>query len=316
MPPPTIPHWLRPAAPDLRRAGLGLRAFTLMGTEITVLAPSAEVEHGARAVSSLFQEWDQCLSRFKPESELSCLNRGAGGWVTVSPLLMSVLEESLRAAQGSGGIFDPTILNALIDAGYDRTFKELKPQPARLGRGRPAGAWRKIEVEADRVRLPAGAGLDFGGIAKGMAVDAAHDLLLGRGLPGFAIDAGGDLRIHGAPPGVPTWRVAVETAAGDLTVSLEQGALATSSVLGRRWLSGGREAHHLIDPRTGEPSSSGVVSATAAASTCAEAEVAAKVALLLGSGAGPLYLRSRHLDGLLSLADRSLLRIGNWPEAC
>ena len=291
-----------------------------MGTEVTVLAAPHEVEHATRAVGILFEVWEQRLSRFRADSELSQLNAAAGGWQDVSPLLHSILTASLQAARTTGGIFDPTILSALLEAGYDRTFEKLQPAPAPAPskaprRERPAGAWRKIELEASRVRLPAGVGLDFGGIAKGMAVDAAYEVLARRGLSGFAIDAGGDLRVHGHPAGLPFWTVAVETGGEDLTITIDHGALATSSTRGRRWTKGGREAHHLIDPRTGSPSTSGMVSATVAAAPCAEAEVAAKVALILGAGAGPGFLAARNLDGLLCQAGGDQIRVGNWPAA-
>jgi thiamine biosynthesis lipoprotein len=130
------------------------------------------------------------------------------------------------------------------------------------------------------LRLPPGSALDFGGIAKGWTVDLVS-AWLGR-LPWAIVDAGGDLRLAGVPPegGV---EVGVEDpedrAAEALRLRIGSGALATTSVTVRAW---GHGMHHVIDPRTSRPASTGVLQATVWGRTCAEAEVWSKAALLGG----------------------------------
>ena len=151
-----------------------------MGTTISMLLPENQVELGAEIVRTLFSEWEQALSRFLPESELSQLNQHAGTPVAVSNLLYDVLATALTAAQATEGVYDPALLEQLEQLGYDRTFDDLpvnRFDP--IIPGEPGGRWRGIKVDPIRrqVTLPAGIKLDFGGIAKGMAVDAALEKL-------------------------------------------------------------------------------------------------------------------------------------------
>ena len=288
-----------------------------MGTEVTVLGPAERMEEAAAAVEAVFVEWDLALSRFRPDSELSRLN--AAGRGAASAVLFAVVEAAIAAARRTHGVFDPTLLPHLIAAGYDRDFADIGGgEPVQLAPAPPAtGSWRGIELDSAtrRIVLPPGAGLDLGGIAKGMAVDAAGRELDRLGVAWHAVDAGGDLAVRGIPDGLEVWPVAVEAGARDLVIGLREGALATSSVLGRRWKVGSEERHHLIDPRTGLSSRSAIVSVTAAATTCEHAEVAAKAALILGPEFGPPMLSSLATAGLITLDSGRRIRVGSWPEA-
>lgn len=108
------------------------------------------------------------------------------------------------------------------------------------------------------------------------------------------------------------WQVAFAEA-DDAAVTLTSGALATSGVTRRRWVQDGVERHHLIDPRSGLPADSGLRSVSVAAPTCAQAEVAAKVALVLGRDAGIAFLGRLGLPGLLTLTDGAVHETATWP---
>lgn len=292
--------------------------FRAMGTLVTVVLPARD---GATAalVEDLFASWEAALSRFRPDSELSLLNAAAGRPVIVSALLLAVVEEALRAARATDGLFDPSMEPALRAIGYDRTFEEVErdgPAVADAGIG-VGGAWRGIQVDHARraVRLPAGAALDLGGIAKGMAVDASIAELVGRGVTSAVVEAGGDLAVAGLPPGQPAWPVAVEVRRGQRDVAIISGGLATSGIGRRAWMRGGVEQHHLLDPRTGEPARNDLWSVTAAAAWCARAEVAAKVAFVLGRDAGARFLLRIGISGLLVLRDGREVLVGPWGEA-
>lgn len=267
------------------------------------------------------------LSRFRPDSGLSRLNAAADGRAqAVSPLLFAVLAAALHAAEDSDGLFDPTILPALRRAGYDRSFDLLAaaPDSGPTAAAQPAAPqdWRHVQMDAATgvVRLPAGLGIDLGGIGKGWTADqVAQDLApWGAAL----VDAGGDIRSTGAPGGEP-WPVAVQDPFDEsrdlLVINLAGGAIATSSVGRRRWELHGQPMHHLIDPRTGGPAKSDLHTVTVLAPTAVEAEIAAKVALLLGRAAGRRYLEQRGLSGVLAGVDRQWEILGDLtfvgPEA-
>jgi len=286
-----------------------------MGTDVLVLAPAGRAVRAARLVEELFEEWEAALSRFRPESELSRLNASAGLEVRVGPIVLAAVEAALDAARATAGLFDPTLLPDLVRVGYDRSFDEMGEPDSPAARPRGGGDWREIHVDRGRrtVRLPAGCGLDLGGVAKGMAVDAAIELLTATGLESALVDAGGDLRVHGLPPGGAAWHVGVAGVQHAPVLPLVRGALATSGTARRHWPQAGTPRHHLIDPRTGEPAASGLRQVTVAAGSCRAAEVAATAALVAGPLLGRGLLEHHGLAGLLVTDDGRCLAAGRWP---
>src|SRR5438105_3416035 len=252
-----------PAPPDYSTpTGMRREEFRAMGTTISLLLPENQAELGLQLVRTLFTEWEQTLSRFLPDSELSQLNEHAGTATAVSDLLYSVLATALTAAQATQGVYDPALLDQLVRVGYDRTFDDLKavqtPQPAGFDLimpGEPGGRWRGIKVDPIRrqVMLPAGIKLDFGGIAKGMAVDASLENLHQNGISSALVNAGGDLSVLGLPPSDDQWIVAVPGQKQYWTIPLHHGAIATSGIAHRYWRQGNILRHHILDSRTGLP---------------------------------------------------------------
>jgi thiamine biosynthesis lipoprotein len=273
--------------------------FRSMGTDVTVLGPGDEEEFAAAAaiVRALFDREDRRFSRFRADSELSRVNANAGRWTSITPEFADVVALAVAGWRDTAGRFDPTVLDAIIAAGYDRDFDELLAGARGSTRApRPGGRAGEVRVEGTRLLLPEGVGLDLGGIAKGWTVDLAAGSALAGGLPWVLVNAGGDLRLAGMPPagGISVGVDDPEDPGGEAgRLMLGAGALATSSVTRRAW---GEGRHHLIDPSTGLPAAGDVLQATVWASTCAEAEVLAKQALLegeryLGRGAAMLVFR-------------------------
>ncbi|HEX3299114.1 MAG TPA: FAD:protein FMN transferase [Actinomycetota bacterium] len=275
-------------------------SFTTMGTVVTVIAPGKTGGRTFRSavatVEHVFHREDRRFSRFRPDSELSRVNAAAGQWVEVSRPFAVLTERSLRAAAETDGLFDPTVLPALAAAGYDRDWADVEARgdeedeelaairrefaALMIKHSTACGAWREIELDGTNLRIPEGAALDFGGIAKGWTVDRAADKL--PDLRWAIVNAGGDLRVVGTPPrggldvGVEDPHDATLEA---LRLGLSSGALATTSVTVRAWGDGN---HHVIDPRTSLPAMTEVVQATVWGETCADAEVWSKAALLRG----------------------------------
>ena len=292
------------------------RQFRAMGTDVHVVALSRRIDVAADTVHALFVAWERILSRFRPDSELSRLNEARGVPFVASPILFDAVVTAVSAAAATGGLFDPTLLRDLERVGYDRSFVDLpKAQPETQLPPTGGGAWRRIELDRGTrsVVLPRDAALDLGGIAKGMAVDAALERLGTIGVQSALVSAGGDLAVRGLPPDLGSWPVAVGED-GETTVPLVRGALATSSRVRRAWRQGDLERHHILDPRTGEPARSGVREATVAAMTCAQAEAAAKAVFVLGPTlAGELVARNG-LAARIATEDGRTVTFGRWPQ--
>ena len=266
------------------------RSFEAMGTEVEIFLDAADDERAECALDKAeaeFERLEQLMSRFRPDSELSRLNRA--GIVEASPDLVRVVELSLEARESSGGLFDPTIHNALVAAGYDRTFSELALDGPAVS-GQRGGCGGRVSVEGSTIRLAPGTRLDLGGIGKGYAVDRVADDLALTGP--CLVNAGGDLAVRGG-----AWPVGV---ADGLTVELTRGAIATSGRDRRNWRRDGEVRHHLIDPSTGRPANTGLLRVTVVAASAVEAEVLAKIAFLGGEVDVPRVLVTA--DGAVVLA--------------
>jgi FAD:protein FMN transferase len=258
-------------APPLQR-----HRFRAMGTEIELLVEADEARSALAAAEEEFHRLEALLTRFRDDSELSRLN--AEGSLAAGPDLLRVVELALEANQRTGGRFDIRVLDALVAAGYDRSFEFVPSDDATPERApaRPSGT---VEVREGVIFLTDGVRLDLGGIGKGYACDRAAEILATAGP--CLVNAGGDIATRAG-----TWTVAVETATEPLTLELSGGsALATSGRDLRRWRRAGRELHHLIDPETGAPSESDLLRVTTVDRDAVDAEVAAKALFLAGTDA-------------------------------
>ena len=238
----------------------------------------------ADAAAARIERLENLWSRFRAGSDTSRINLAAGEPVSVAAETVELVERAVEGWRLTAGAYDPTLLGPVIRAGYDRTF-DLIPARAHAGRSDARPACAGIETGPGRVRLPAGSGFDPGGIGKGLAADIVSAELLAAGARGACVNLGGDLRVAGEGPDGGTWTVAVEhpgAAAPIALLGLAGGAVATSTTLRRRWLVDGEQRHHLIDPRTGAPSATGVDLAAVVAGRAWLAEVLAKAVLLAG----------------------------------
>jgi thiamine biosynthesis lipoprotein len=290
----------------------------------------AEAERALDASSVWLGEIERACSRFLPASELCALNASAGSPFTASADLYAVVALAIAMAARTDGLFDPTILPALLAAGYTRSFDEIGQREIGVVRsvatGWHSGCWRGVALDATTrtITLPAGVTLDLGGVAKGWAADEVARRFLGA-FPAYLIDLGGDLIAHGEPEPGKGWIIGVEDpraapgpGAPDRSeeprylagVELRHGGVATSGSARRWWLRAGRRMSHLIDPRSGEPierpaGERALLSCTALAPTAMEADVYAKVAFLRGYPAGLATLPAG-LAGLCVFADGTL----------
>ena len=203
-------------------------SFKAMGCDIRLIGD------GVDRARRWLEDYEACLSRFRPDSELSRLNADPRVTVPASPLLRHAIGAAQWAARRTGGLVDATL-----------------------------GAWRQVKVGERTITRPPGTRFDTGGTGKGLAAD--H---LARMIGGTA-DCAGDVRVVG------TQEVhVIHPLSGECcqVLRITDGAVATSG--------NDRRPGHLIDPRTGRPAATGIVTATALAPTALEAEALAKAALL------------------------------------
>lgn len=250
-------------------------AFAAMGTGWWIRCDRAS---SAATAEALVRRLEARLSRFLPDSSLVRLNRER---TVRCPDLALATTRALEVRAATDGAFDPTLGRDLAALGYDRTFDEVRSAPHRAALARsglavqrgPGRGPTKVVVDGDEVTLDGPGDLDLGGIGKGLAVDLVLELLRARGVRAALVDGGGDIRGFGGP-----WPIGV---ADDLAVSTSAGAIATSSILERRWTApDGLERHHILDPRSGLPALGPFDTATVIAPDCATADALATALLV------------------------------------
>jgi thiamine biosynthesis lipoprotein len=276
------------------------RAFHAMGTEMELIVDAEDAGEALDTAEAEFHRLEALLSRFRDDSELSQLNRD--GSIDAGPDLLRVVELALEARERTGGRFDPTVHDAVVAAGYDRSFEDIAPE-SHVRCQAPAVAGGGVSVDGPRITLDPGVRVDLGGIGKGYAAERAAELLALAGP--CLVNAGGDVATRGG-----AWPIGVETAGSPLTLELAGAALATSGRDRRRWRRGGRELHHLIDPRTGAPAETDLLRVTVVAADAVEAEVAAKALFLAGADAAAAEADATGLAAVLVTESRTLLAGG------
>lgn len=276
--------------------------FACFGSQVAAsLAGDGDLEPALADIKQFLSTWHRCLTRFDHASELCRLNADPRGRVPVSTIVCRFVATALEAAELTGGLVDPTLVDDIEAAGYSGDLGGSIPlqtalllAPARApARRNPEALWQEIEVDRRErtVTRPPGVRLDSGGIAKGLCADILGARLAGHAA--YAIDCGGDMRIGGRARLPGAVRVADPFGGEPLhEFEVTNAGVATSGIARRNWLDRqGRVAHHLLDPSTGRPAFTGVVQASALAPTAIDAEALAKAALLSGPEDAPGRLR-------------------------
>lgn len=269
-----------------------------MGTVVRVELWSAQRAQGESAIAAVMEQMhgvDRMMSPFKPESELSRINRDAAAHpVAVSAPLYDIIARSIHFSELSGGAFDITF--AGVGHLYDYR-RGIRPTEAELERARAAVGYRNLILDPSSrsVRFArAGMRIDLGGFAKGLAVDQGAAVLRAHGIGHAIVTAGGDSRILGDRRGRP-WCIGVrdprKADALAAVLPLADVAVSTSGDYERYFEQDGVRHHHVIDPATGR-SARGARSVTIVAPDGLTSEALSKSVFVMGVDPGMRLIES------------------------
>ena len=276
------------------------------GTQVTLTDP---VPGALDVAEDRLHQLERHWSRFLPDSDISRLNTSPETSVAISPDTVRLIEMMQLAVDATGGLYDPTLLYELLDAGYTASIDDPAQLAVMVDLPCPDHAVFDVRIDlgGPSAWLPAGLALDPGGIGKGLAADLVVTETIESGTGGALVSVGGDIAAAGVAPTRDGWIINVEdpNVPGSVltTLALSDGGIATSSTRSRRWEVDGKARHHLIDPTTSACSHTDLTAVTVVANAGWLAEAHATAALLSGSGRAIEYLESRGLAGLATTCD-------------
>lgn len=256
-----------------------------------------------QSIDKLLADVNHHMSTYKEDSELSLLNQNPStDWIPISKPLFIVLKEALRISALSEGAFDITVGPLVNLWGFGTTWMgEYLPTPQQIQQVKQSVNYQYLSLQSDPPALKKARPdlyIDLSGIAKGYGVDVIADFLEKQGISNYLVEIGGELRTKGTNPQGKAWQVAIEKPLPNIRavqtiISVHEAGIATSGDYRNFFEFNGRRFSHIINPKTGEPVQTNVVSATIlTTNSCMTADAWAKVPLVLGA------------EKALALADR------------
>jgi len=265
----------------------------------------------------LCEKYNETLSISWEGGDLWNINHAGGAPVTVDQQTADVIKEGLDYGDFSGGMFDITI--GKVSTLWDFTGNPAVPSAPDLAAALETVDYRKVTVTGDTVRLSnPKTWLDLGGIAKGYIADQLAAYLKGRGVNAAIIDLGGNIYTVGAKPDGSPWRVGIKQpfeGGSEIIGALSTGeaSIVTSGIYERQFVQDGVMYHHILDPATGMPVKSDLISATIVTSNSSIGDALSTIVILAGSANAKTLLDKAPgvIGAVLMRDDGQLIQYGN-----
>jgi FAD:protein FMN transferase len=292
----------------------GYTMGTQWSVQLVVQPGSRELGSVRREIESVLETINSQMSTFREDSDISRFNRSAAGEaITLREEFSVVLRAALELAEQTRGAYDPTVgpLVNLWGFGPDER-RERVPADDEVQAALKRVGWERLKVtsgeQAPELVQPGGAYLDLSSIAKGYAVDRITELLESLGIGAYLVSIGGDMRAKGTRPDGRNWRIGIERpVAGEQGVHhvIEPGdqSVATSGNYRNFFVDDGELYSHVLDPRTGLPVESSLVSVSVLHDSAMLADGLATALMVLGTEAGYAFATKRSLAVLFLVRD-------------
>lgn len=242
-----------------------------MDTVMTFQTYGKAAEDVLVSASAEVRRLEDLLSRTDPESAVSRVNSAGGAPVEAGAELSALLETAAEYSRMTGGAFDITL--APVSSAWGFTTDSYRvPSQAELDALLAHAGMEHVHVSGDTVALDSGTQIDLGAIAKGYAADRVLDLYRQAGLERGWAALGGNVAALGCRPDGEPWEIGIQDPAqpddGNAYAGLlylEDACAVTSGSYQRYFEQDGRRYHHILDPATGAPADSGLLSVTVVA---------------------------------------------------
>ena len=239
-------------------------------------------------LNSTIERFENSFSRFKENSELSSFNLNSGNKTKVSPEFKAILMESKKIASDTDGAFNLFILPSLQGVGYLSSWTDKSLVSPDFS-DRNTATMDDLTIGSDWALIPKDSALDLGGIGKGFLLDILSENLDKKQIDSYWLSLGGDIICNGLDINNEPWRISVQDASvpGLIVESIKCSAnrkqsIATSGITKRKGIHNNSQWHHIINPTTGLPAMTELLSATVIANTGAISDVMAKSIIIKG----------------------------------
>jgi len=290
----------------------------LMDTFCTITVVSSSKEKAKEAIDAGFAEikkLDDLLNYFSPDSEITAINKAAGKkTVKVSRETLEIIKKSVDISVLTNGAFDITIAPIVRLWNFsDKNRNPSIPSPDVIEKARRFVNYRKIKINIETSEIyleEKGMELDLGGIAKGYAADKAINAIRSKGIKAALVAVAGDIRGYGVSTSGEAWKVGIQNPRPEAesekpwedifaTINLMNMAISTSGDYQRFFIKDGKRFHHILDPATGFPASSGLISVSVIAPEGYISDSLSTAVFILGIEKGLKLLELMHLEGVL-----------------
>ena len=230
--------------------------------------------------------YESLFSISETGSDIWRINQAGGVPVEVSVHTLEIIKTALVFCELSDGMFDITI--GRLSWLWDFTGQTGIPSESEVADALATVDYRQLRIVDNTVQLlNPETWLDLGGIAKGYIADRLADFLREKGVTSAVVDLGGNVITVGLKPKGASWLIGIArpfSAREDLIGVLHTGeaTVVTAGIYERQFVSDGELYHHILDPSTGMPAQSNVVSATIVSTSSMEADALSTIFLLMG----------------------------------
>lgn len=282
-----------------------------MDTYMSLIAYGDGARDALAAAAREINRLERELSRTVSTSDVYQLN--AGGSASVSDETAALLTAAVEYSEKTGGLFDVTIA-PLVTLWGITTDSPRVPSQGEIDALLPLVGSDHIHLDGDTVTLDTGCAVDLGGIAKGYASDRVAEILRQNAVTGAAVSLGGNVYVCGQKPDGTGWSVAVQdpknTDSYALTLELTDTFAVTSGGY-QRFFTGedGTVYQHILDPRTGRPAETDLLSVTVIAQNGTMADAYSTALYVMGEQAACDFWRqsAAAFDLVLITADGRVL---------
>lgn len=228
--------------------------------DFTIYGESGLIDQSESLIASL----ESLVSVTDADSELYAINQTGSG--TLTGKASSLMEQALEICRRTDGALDLSIYPIVRAWGFTTGSYQV-PDEAEIQALLPLVDYRKIQYDAadGDVTLPEGMKIDLGSVAKGYAGQLAAQMLREHGVQSALLNLGGNVQTVGAKPDGSPWQIGIKDPQGEdamMVLSVEDQAVVTSGGYERYFEQDGQTYWHIMDPSTGHPADSGLISVT------------------------------------------------------